>query len=769
MDPSASIGLAASCADLVGAAGSSSVKLNHFLRIYREPPEELRLLQARAASVKQTLDRLLALLDRDQPAFQHPHDVEALELHLNAISFLVKNIQDRSAKLEQARSTPFPNWSSVVHLWGNEDIREAEARLGRQLAALTVYLDVSRPDDEAQQLVQIKDANQRACLLAAWDDTATYLPIPESPSENASSPSTSLPPNYQATSNSSVGLTAQNSIPSSEQAYRRPQSSISAVSSSTSSPIATSMGQTSLAPPPKDHHWSQTLRNQGIFMPSARRLKSMAMLQKPPSPYPIRDMVGQGDDLHLAEFKSRVSEYAQGISPVWELTAVPKKKKKEMKQRYRNRFTRSPSDDLSPDKLQSQFKIIEKGLWDAILHKENKGVHDIMNHRFSDNLVVEKRDRITALHLAASLGVCNIVQTLVTYGANPNYADRYGATPLHYAADFGCASCIDILVSAGAKVDLEAPKTAVKTPLFYAAKRGNLDAANTLLNLGAHIYTLAAGPRDTILYAAIESGNLQLCKMLLHNGANPQESFDVLWLATSTSKEILAHLVSVGADPNLRDADQQTILHKYLLKSDPEMVAFLLKLGAKPGMAAEDLGRMTLHLALDKGGSPDAPALLKALLEGGDDPNQGDTWGQTPLHCAVLWGRADAAELLCKHGADIYMRDKKNSSPWSETNLPGYEKRTGTNSFSDFPGTKAVIDRWHQGQSTKAPLIPEADSRQKSIRRTELHSESKPVSELDSQKVKPALAELSGAPRPAQELDAEPMVRRKPVVAELPS
>lgn len=779
--------LAATCAELSGTAGSAAVKVNQLLRIYRDVPDELRELQAQIALGKQTLDRLLPLLDRDEPAFQYASDVEALDLHFKALAFVIKVVQDDVARVEQARSSPFPEWASVVSIWELSDIVESEARLGKQLSALEVYLKVSRPDSEASKQVEITDSGDRACLIAAWDDAAEYISAPTTQAASPQVPLVSIddtqspqsPRTEHSESTSSVTDTSQHTQNSVTLHRASASSSHTGSSSSPAVPNYATLSRMLLPTPSTDpsqsrgrrgSYWRDAFKTQSMYMPSARKLKSIAMLQKPSAS--TQDLTAQLEEVNPAEFRSRVSEYARGVSPAWELKSVPSKKK-GTKLRYRNKFTRDPADDLPPEKLQNQMKIVEQPLWDAILHKELEKVTKIMEHRWTDNLIVEKRDKMTALHVAASLGICSIVQKLISLGANPNHTDRFGATAMHYAADFGCSNCLNILALANGKVDLEAPKTHVKTALYYAAKRGNAEATHTLLNHGAHVYTLNAAPQDSVLYAAVESGSLEVCEAILNKGGNPGESFDTLALAAETSREILNLLAGAGADLNIHDAQNETLLHKYIKKSDADMVSFLLRLGAEPKSAADNLGRMTLHLAIDKGGYPDSAAMTKALLQAGDNPDVKNSLGQTPLHQAVLWGRADVAAALCSGGANMDIGDSKGVTPYQETQILNYSKRAGNTTLADFPGTKALLERWRHGS---APKIAEADGQPQALPEVDGQATMKPRVAAELGNTAKALHELSPASKPAElggskvayhEMDAS-IVRKPVMIAELP-
>ena len=55
---------------------------------------------------------------------------------------------------------------------------------------------------------------------------------------------------------------------------------------------------------------------------------------------------------------------------------------------------------------------------------------------------VQKRRRLTPLHVAASQGNEEMVLTLLQNGYNPNSTDRLGNTPLHYCGHKEIAACL---------------------------------------------------------------------------------------------------------------------------------------------------------------------------------------------------------------------------------------------------------------------------------------------------------------------------------------
>ena len=102
----------------------------------------------------------------------------------------------------------------------------------------------------------------------------------------------------------------------------------------------------------------------------------------------------------------------------------------------------------------------------------------------------------TLLHDASAQGNLRIVELLLRLGADPNVKTPGGHTPLYCVANeccvHGSGNVVRALVRAGALVD--APSKAKQcTPLHVAARRGNTEVAEALVDCGADI-----NARDTI-------------------------------------------------------------------------------------------------------------------------------------------------------------------------------------------------------------------------------------------------------------------------------
>ena len=88
-----------------------------------------------------------------------------------------------------------------------------------------------------------------------------------------------------------------------------------------------------------------------------------------------------------------------------------------------------------------------------------------------------------ALHVVAQRRDAVWLRFLLGRGANPNLADRNGATALQLAANLGWTDGVDILIARGASVDLS--NSAGETPLITAVHRRDAGLVRSLLKAGA--------------------------------------------------------------------------------------------------------------------------------------------------------------------------------------------------------------------------------------------------------------------------------------------
>lgn len=112
-------------------------------------------------------------------------------------------------------------------------------------------------------------------------------------------------------------------------------------------------------------------------------------------------------------------------------------------------------------------------------------------------------------------------------------------------------------------------------------------------------------------------------------------------------------MIAAGADVNQAQPDGATPLHWAVYRVDRELVATLLKRGAKPNVLNK-YGASPLAEAVRVA----SPEMVGMLLEVGADASVANEDGQTALMLAARTGNVAVARLLVEHGADVNRREQ---------------------------------------------------------------------------------------------------------------
>ena len=183
------------------------------------------------------------------------------------------------------------------------------------------------------------------------------------------------------------------------------------------------------------------------------------------------------------------------------------------------------------------------------------------------------------------------------------------------------------------------------------------------------------GGETTHLYWASAQGEIDLVRLLLGEGADPNErspdgeGTPLCAAACHGDTEIVRELLDHGADPNLKEDEWFTPLRWAASNGHLETALVLLDRGADPDLgsplaAAARRGSLgVVRALLDRGADPDlgfplaaaarrgSLGVVRALLDRGADPAASDYDGHTPLAIAAEWTDKDVeAELVTRVG-----------------------------------------------------------------------------------------------------------------------
>src|SRR5688572_29037239 len=370
-------------------------------------------------------------------------------------------------------------------------------------------------------------------------------------------------------------------------------------------------------------------------------------------------------------------------------------------------------------------------LVDAIKAGNVAGVRAQLDTRVDVNAA--QQDGTTPLHWAVDRDAPEIVQMLIRAGANVKAVNRYGATPLWLASVNGDPKTIAMLLEAGA--DASSANLDGETALMVAARTGKPDAVSRLLSRGADPNAKEGWRGQTALMWAAAEGHAAVIDLLVARGADlktrSNAGFTALLFAAREGRNAAVEaLLKAGADMNdslpvrrrnPQAAGQPTApapsnevgLNAFLLaaaNAHYELAAHLLDLGADPNVAPQ--GYTALHQvswvrkagisgsnnpAPEGSGNMDSLTFVRTLLANGaainarvtKRPNMGVTTlnsiGATPFLLAARTGDADLMRLLAELGADPLIRNEDGSTALMVA------AGLGTNSPGEDPGTEPEV------------------------------------------------------------------------------
>lgn len=260
-------------------------------------------------------------------------------------------------------------------------------------------------------------------------------------------------------------------------------------------------------------------------------------------------------------------------------------------------------------------------------------------------------------------------------GADLLIQDKYNKTALHYAAQAGHIAAIQDLLAAG--LDLHAQDDAENNVLHYAARAHNHEALQLLIAAGANIEACDMYGHTPLHIAAMfaEEASSQKVAILIAAGANihatsKDEATPLCMAVQAGSLEAVQALVAAGADIHAKRTNpilsmqfnmkfvNDTLLHKAAINGHAHIVAFLLEKGIEIN-AQDDISASALHYAT----AAESFDVVKLLVAAGANLNIVDKDNATPLHVAIITHKNnELIQYLIDAGADINMPGKHGNT-----------------------------------------------------------------------------------------------------------
>jgi len=274
--------------------------------------------------------------------------------------------------------------------------------------------------------------------------------------------------------------------------------------------------------------------------------------------------------------------------------------------------------------------------------------------------------------LACAGGHEELVNLLLSRGADIEHRDKKGFTPLILAATAGHDKVVEILINNGAEIEAQSERTK-DTPLSLACSGGRYEVVEILLSRGANKEHRNVSDYTPLSLAA-SGGYTNIIKLLLAHGAEINSrtgsklGISPLMLAAMNGHTAAVKLLlDMGSDINAQiETNRNTALTLACFQGRHEVVSLLLdrkanvehraKTGLTPLMEAASGGYTEVgRVLLDKGADVNAAPV----------PSSRDT----ALTIAADKGHYRFVELLLSRGAQVDVRNKKgNSSLWLAAN-----------------------------------------------------------------------------------------------------
>lgn len=258
--------------------------------------------------------------------------------------------------------------------------------------------------------------------------------------------------------------------------------------------------------------------------------------------------------------------------------------------------------------------------------------------------------------------------SLIEAGANTNLPEKtkWQRQPLHLAARLGNIDLLNALIEHGACI--HSVDNTLLTALHWASIYGNLAAVVYLVNNGCHVNVRDDTGR-TPLFRAAEANRPEIVRFLFESGTSANIVDNFGWTALFQSvvcgqMDMVREILSYNPNVHIRDNHGQTLLHVAVGRLDTENLKILCR---------SDINIYTRHLKLATDSvfralqaEPTDYEIALLLLDFGVDINAVDTNGKSALLIAAEDGNFLLMQLLASAGVDVSRESWVTDRKWPE-------------------------------------------------------------------------------------------------------
>ena len=306
------------------------------------------------------------------------------------------------------------------------------------------------------------------------------------------------------------------------------------------------------------------------------------------------------------------------------------------------------------------------------------GYIDIVELLMSNGADMYKRDwyNNTAIHRAIIKGHEDIVDYFITnYRYDVTMKGYQGRTPLHLACCLGNTTLINDLVLKYHFSEIAVGDASTLTPLHLAVMYNQIAVARQLIAYG-HPVDCVNENKETPLHFACFSGRHPFISMFVHkhqanlNFCDKDENKPLNKAVLGGHNNTVQMLISeFGCSQNIKGYEGRSLLHQACIKGNVDLSIMLITVFNLSSSSPDDSGNTPLHLACWSGHMELASLLITKFSCPVDIKNQNN---ETPLHISCSFGYHNIVRMLVlEHRADINACDKQNNTPINIAALNG--------------------------------------------------------------------------------------------------